>query len=110
MTESKPDPSSQSPKIMPETAALSEFCERYGVREVSLFGSVLRDDFDEHSNVDVMLEFKPGAGFTFDNTPDIIDDLTEMFGRRVDVIEGRCIRNPYRREAIMNSRRVIYAA
>jgi hypothetical protein len=33
-----------------------------------------------------------------------------MFGRRVDVIEGRCIRNPYRREAIMNSRRVIYAA
>ncbi len=105
-----PDQVPGTPKIMPDKAALEEFCVRYGVREFSLFGSVLRDDFDENSNVDVMLEFKPGAGFTFDNTPDIIDDLTEMFGRRVDVIEGCCIRNPYRREAIMNARRVIYAA
>lgn len=104
------DPNSGTPRITPDQAALAEFCARYGVREVSLFGSVLRDDFDEQSNVDVMIEFHPGMGFTFDNTPDIIDDLTEIFGRRVDVVEGRCIRNPYRREMIMSSRRVIYGA
>jgi len=100
---------SDAPKIMPDPAALADFCARFGVKELSLFGSVLREDFDDQSNVDILIEFKPGSGFTFDNTPDIIDELTAMFGRRVDVVEASCLRNAYRRDAIMRSRRVIYA-
>lgn len=89
---------------------VEEFCRKYGVEEFSLFGSVLRDDFGPDSDVDVMLKFKPGHGFTFDNTPDIQDDLEKIFGRQVDVIEKGRIANPFRRHAIMNSYRVVYAA
>ncbi len=92
------------------THHIKEFCDKYGVEQFALFGSVLRDDFGPDSDVDVMLKFKPGHGFTFENTPDIQDELQAMFGRRVDVIEMGRIRNPIRRRAIMSSHRVIYAA
>jgi predicted nucleotidyltransferase len=91
-------------------AQIAAFCDKYGVAEFSLFGSVLRNDFGPASDVDVMLEFKPGHGFTFENTPDIEEELEAIFGRPVDVIEKGRIRNPFRRQAIMNSYRVVYAA
>jgi uncharacterized protein len=89
---------------------IEDFCRKYGVAEFSLFGSILRDDFGPESDVDVMLEFQPGHGFTFENTPDIQDDLQRIFGRSVDVIEKGRIRNPIRRQSIMSSYRVVYAA
>ena len=89
---------------------IERFCQRFGVEQLALFGSVLRKDFGPSSDVDVLLKFKPGHGFTFENTPEIEDALGQLFGRRVDVIELGQIRNPLRREAIMNSHRVIYAA
>ena len=91
------------------TAQIEQFCRKYGVEELALFGSVLRDDFGPDSDVDVLLKFKPGYGFTFENTPDIQDELTRIFGRHVDVIEKGHIRNPIRRQAIMDSYRVVYA-
>jgi len=92
------------------TARIEAFCRKYGVGELSLFGSCIRDDFGPHSDVDVMLLFQPGHGFTFENTPDIQEELEAIFGRPVDVIEKGKIRNPFRKRAIMNSYRVIYAA
>jgi uncharacterized protein len=89
---------------------IEEFCRKYGVQEFALFGSVLRADFGPDSDVDVMLKFGPGFGFTFENTPDIQEELQAMFGRAVDVIEMGRIRNPIRRKAIMSSHRVVYAA
>lgn len=89
---------------------IKDFCRKFGVAEFSLFGSILRDDFGPDSDVDVMLAFHPGRGFTFENTPDIQDDLQRIFGRPVDVIEKGQIRNPIRRQNIMNNYRVVYAA
>jgi uncharacterized protein len=89
---------------------IEAFCRRFGVREFSLFGSVLRPDFDALSDVDVMLEFMPGHGFTFENTPEIDAELRRIFGRDVDVIEKSRIRNPFRRHAILSSHKVLYAA
>jgi uncharacterized protein len=86
------------------------FCRKYGVEEFALFGSVLREDFGPDSDVDVMLKFAPGHGFTFENMPDIQDELEAMFGRSVDVIEKNRVRNPFRRQAIMSNYRVVYAA
>ena len=99
-----------APKIEMPTDRIAAFCRKYGVQELSLFGSVLRDDFGPASDVDVMLKFLPGHGFTFENTPDIQEELEAVFGRRVDVIEKGRIRNPFRRHAIMSSYRVVYAA
>ena len=89
---------------------IEAFCRRYGVAEFSLFGSVLREDFGPDSDVDVMLKFQPGRGFTFENTPAIYEELEAMFGRPVDVIEKGRIGNPFRRHAIMSSYQVVYAA
>ena len=89
---------------------IGAFCRRHGVRELSLFGSVLREDFRPDSDVDVMLEFHPGHGFTFENTPAIIAALRTIFGREIDVVEKGRIRNRFRNDAIMGSRRVVYAA
>ncbi len=89
---------------------VASFCRRFGVKEFSLFGSVLRDDFRPDSDVDIMLEFLPGHGFTFENTPEIFDELKGIFGREVDVVEKCRIRNRFRRHAIMSSHKVFYAA
>jgi len=91
-------------------AQIESFCRKYGVAEFCLFGSVLREDFGPDSDIDIMLKFKPGRGFTFENTPDIQDELESIFGRAVDVIEKGRIRNPFRHHAIMSSYRVVYAA
>lgn len=90
--------------------AVREFCLKWGVKELSLFGSILRPDFRPDSDVDVMLEFLPERGFTFENTPLIIEDLSLLFGRGVDVVEKGRIRNRFRRESILSNRRVMYAA
>lgn len=86
------------------------FCLKWGVKEFSLFGSVLTDHFDADSDVDVMLEFLPDHGFTFENTPVIEDELREMFNRAIDVVEKKLIRNPFRRASILASHLVVYAA
>ncbi len=63
---------------------LADLCRRHHIRKLALFGSVLRDDFGPDSDVDVLVEFEPGRtpGFAYFS---IQDDLSEMFGRKVDL-------------------------
>jgi uncharacterized protein len=98
------------PKIDIPIEQIEAFCRKYGVAEFALFGSVLRDDFGPNSDIDVMLTFAPGHGFTFENTPEIQSELESIFARPVDVVEKGRIRNPFRRHAILSSYRVIHAA
>ena len=49
-----------APQIALDKAGLAEFCRRYFIRRLSLYGSVLRDDFGPDSDVDVLVEFEPG--------------------------------------------------
>lgn len=99
------------PRITPEQfAKVREFCDRWGVAEFALFGSILREDFRPDSDVDVLLTFKPGSGITFENRPDIIDDLRAIFAREVDIVEPRLLQNPFRRHEILKTMRVLHAA
>ncbi|MBY0312305.1 MAG: nucleotidyltransferase domain-containing protein [Phycisphaerales bacterium] len=91
-------------------AALQEFCTHWGIRELALFGSVLRDDFGPDSDVDVLVEFLPGHGLTFENAPEILDALEALFRRPVDLVEKSRIKNPFRRASILAGSRVLYAA
>jgi predicted nucleotidyltransferase len=91
--------------------AIAAFCQRWNVAELSLFGSALRDDFGPDSDVDVLLTFAPGGGFTFENFTAMQDELSAVFGgRTVDLVEKRAVRNPFIRYDILTTRRVIYAA
>ena len=87
-----------------------DFCRKWKITEFSLFGSVLRDDFRPESDVDVLVEFEPGAPWSLWDWIDMIDELKAAFGRDVDLVSKGGLRNPFRRHAIMSSREIIYAA
>lgn len=90
--------------------AIKAYCEKYGIREFALFGSVLRDDFDDESDVDVLLEFEEGRGFTFLGLPEMIDEIESQFGRPVHLVDKKNIRNPFMRRSILSSYEVVHAS
>lgn len=97
-------------KIPLDKDRLVAFCLRWGVRELSVFGSVLRDDFRPDSDVDVLVEYHPGTGPSFETFPQMLEELRALFGRSVDLVEKDHIRGSIRRNAILASHRVVYAA
>ncbi len=64
---------------------ITEFCRRNRIRRLSFFGSVLRDDFGPASDVDVLVEYQPGAMVGYFSMSRMEQELAEMFGRRVDL-------------------------
>ena len=89
---------------------IEEFCRRWRVSELALFGSVLRDDFRPDSDVDVLVTFEPGARPSLDDWLDMEDELQAMFGRGVDLVEKARVENPFIRRHILHHHQVLYAA
>ena len=89
---------------------IDDFCGRWKVTEFSFFGSVLRDDFGPESDVDVLVTFEPDAPWSLFDLVAMQDELRDLFGREVDLVEKEGLRNPFRRHAILTSREVVYAA
>ena len=92
------------------TERIAEFCRTWKIRELSLFGSVLRDDFGPDSDVDVLVSFEPAATWDLFDLVTMRDELMAMFGRAVDLVEKEGLRNPFRQRRILSTREVIYAA
>jgi predicted nucleotidyltransferase len=89
-------------------SSLEAFCRRWRVRELSLFGSVLRDAFTPESDVDVLVSFDPDATWSLWDFTEMRDELGALVGRPVDLVEREGLRNPFRRDKIMQTRKVIY--
>lgn len=89
---------------------IAAFCRKWKIREFSLFGSVLRDDFRPESDIDVLVSLEPDAPWSLWEWIDLKDELTDLLGREVDLVEKDGLRNPFRRHAILTSKKVIYAA
>jgi hypothetical protein len=89
---------------------IAEFCRKWKVMEFSLFGSILRDDFGPDSDVDVLVSFDPTATWDLFDLVTMRDELMEVFGRAVDLVEKEGLRNPFRQRRILSTREVIYAA
>lgn len=91
---------------------LADFCRRWNVRELALFGSVLRDDFSPQSDIDVLVEFAPDARPSLFDHVEMQDELSALFGRKVDLVTKKGLkrsRNVLRRNAILESARVVHA-
>jgi len=89
---------------------ITEFCLKWEIREFSIFGSVLRDDFRPDSDVDVLVSFATDAQWSLFDIVQMQDELKAIFGREVDLVEKEALRNPFRRRAILSGREVLYAA
>lgn len=93
---------------------IRELCRRHGVQELAVFGSVLRDDFQAGSDVDFLVRFKPGAERPWMGHFQALEvELSTLLGHDVDLVDLNAIersRNWIRRESILGSARVVYAA
>jgi uncharacterized protein len=91
-----------------DRAALASICRRHHIRRLALFGSVLRPDFSDDSDIDVLVEFEPGAtpGLAFFT---IEEELSQLFGRKVDLNTPGFL-SKYFRDEVMSRAQVQYAA
>ncbi len=90
---------------------ITKFCQRWKVRELALFGSVLGEDFRPDSDIDILISFVPDNCWTLFDRVDMQDELTEIFGRKVDLVNKKGIersRNYLRKDNILGSAKVIY--
>src|SRR3977135_3048506 len=92
---------------------IAEFCRRWEITEFALFGSVLRDDFHSNSDVDVLVTFTPNARWTLFDMVHMQNELKQIFGREVDLVERRAVvrsENYIRRQHILRSVEPVYVA
>lgn len=92
---------------------IAEFCRRWRIEELSIFGSALREDFRPDSDVDVLVRFSPEARWGLFDLMRMEEELKTIFGREVDLVERSAVehsRNYVRRKAILNNLEPIYAA
>ena len=93
--------------VVPNTRIV-EFCRRHRIRRLSLFGSVLRDDFTPDSDVDVLVEFEPDerVGLRFFR---IERELSDILGRKADLNTPGFL-SPYFRDEVLAEAEVVYDA
>ncbi|MBW4418095.1 MAG: nucleotidyltransferase family protein [Myxacorys californica WJT36-NPBG1] len=86
---------------------ITEFCQRNPIRKLSLFGSILRDDFKPESDVDMLVEFIPDSRVGYFELIGMEVELTEMLKRKVDLRTPAEI-SRYFRQRVLDSAQVIY--
>lgn len=92
---------------------IKDFCRRNHIRELALFGSVLRDDFEPDSDVDMLVEFERGEEPDLMEIVRIENELSEILGRQVDLVERQSVErseNYIRRRHILQSVEAVYVA
>jgi len=99
-----------SPNIDINIEQIKTLCKKWKIIEFSLFGSVLRKDFGPTSDIDVFVAFEDATKWDLFDLVELCEELKSLFEREIDLVEAGTIRNPFRRNAIMNTREVLYAA
>ena len=88
---------------------LADLCQRYQVKELSLFGSAVRGEMGPGSDIDVMVEFDPEARIGILRFESLSEDLAVLVGRKVDLVTKRGLK-PWIRPHVLKEARVIDAA
>jgi hypothetical protein len=87
------------PGIQVSDQEIEQFCRKHYIRRLAFFGSVVRDDFGPHSDIDVLVDFEPGhvPGFDFFL---IEAELSRLLGRKVDLQTANFLSSEIRRNAL----------
>ncbi len=101
------------PRIWLPQDEIRPFCRRHHIHRLALFGSVLRDDFRPDSDVDVLVDFEEGVELGLLEIVAIQDELSEILGRPVDLVERKAVErseNYIRRRHILDTAETVYVA
>ena len=98
----------ETPRIDVDQGEIEELCRRYRIRRLSFFGSVIREDFDDESDVDILVEFQAGAkvGLSFFS---LQQELSQILGRQVDLSTPGFL-SPRIRDKVTSEARPVYEA
>jgi predicted nucleotidyltransferase len=97
-----------SAQIAVDRDQLADLCRRHGIRRLSLFGSVLRDDFRDDSDVDLLVRWRSDARPDAFSLFDVEKDFSELFGgRKVDLVNERFLYHRLR-DRVLGSAEVVY--
>lgn len=92
-----------------ERDRIAELCRRYQVRELSLFGSAARGEARPDSDIDLLVEFLPGATVDLVDYNSLMMDLSRVLGRKVDLVSKKGLKSMIR-DAVLAEARPLYAA
>ena len=95
--------------IQVDGPSLAEVCRRYGVKELSLFGSAVRGEMRPESDIDLMVEFEPGVRIGLVKFEFLVEELESLTGRRVDLVTKRGLKT-WVRPRVLKDAQLIYAA
>jgi len=85
-------------------------CKKYSINELSIFGSSVRGDFTENSDIDILVSFNKGSEITLFDIMDLEKEFSQLLKREVDIVEKESLKNPIRKDRILSTREIIYAA
>jgi predicted nucleotidyltransferase len=98
-----------APAVAIPREKVAQFCRRNRVRRLALFGSVLRDDFRADSDIDILVDFEPGARIGLLKMAGLELELSAMLGRKVDLRTPAEL-SAYFRDQVVDSAEVLYVA
>ena len=96
-------------KIKPDR--LEEICQQWQITELALFGSVLRNDFSDRSDIDILVTFDKSNTITFFDLDILEEQLSRLFNRPVDLVTKKAVEQSHnwiRKQNILDNSRVIY--
>jgi hypothetical protein len=86
-----------------------ELCEKHKVKELYVFGSILREDFNPESDVDLIVDFQEMDPIDYgDNYYDFKFSLEDLLQREIDLLEDQAIKNPYLKDSIDSKKSLLY--
>ena len=88
---------------------LERLCKKYNVKEISVFGSSIREDFNENSDVDLLVSYVDIWENSLLDMLDLKDELSILLNRKIDLIEKEGLNNPIRKKIILSTAEVLYA-
>lgn len=92
-----------------DESALVALCRKYSVRELSVFGSAARGNITPVSDIDLLVEFLPNASIDLMDFAGLMFDLSDLTGRKVDLVSKNGLK-PRIRASVLRESRLLYAA
>jgi predicted nucleotidyltransferase len=99
-------------EIKDKIPQLIMLCKKYRVKSMYLFGSAVTGKFHENSDIDLLVSFQNNVTLEeyADNYFDLLFEIEDMFGRKVDLVAENTLSNPYFIHSVEQTKQLIYAA